>query len=741
MKRFLVMLLTLLFGISLVACKPTETEKPSEPNSKLDDNGTDDVDVEKRIDPSLDPNYIDGLDYEYTGDWGHNKDYTKPGFYNPDGTVHELPADKEATGTRINVVMFGAKANDEEFDNTTAVKQAIASAKEGDYIYFPAGKYYFSSNTLSSPHFAHIYIYTNGIGIRGAGKDNTILVSKFSANDNLSKSTATLAVMNASDVTISDLTFTAEVPAENMPTDLSTSRNNPEGNQYAPKVQISVVNTDPIESTRNVVIKNCKISYFQESAIALKKTQDCKVKDCEISDATDIGGGGAGYGICITGNGFESFSMVGSTTDSRYNFISDNTFKGPYLRHAIILSYVTHNNVVYNNSIDGCQDEPLDLHGEDEFLNVFTKNKVANVTKTGIGLGNPGSTHDATGPGNVIYGNEVENALGGIQVSYGTPDTQIYNNVFKNLKEGSTGIRITFGPNTTIRNNEISNIVGESVGISSYYYYVWNDPSIGLYQLDIQSNTIKNVKTAMYFETYKDGTKIKNNQFVSCANEILSDKADFVLPPMSNYFDPVEGTCVYPVQEGNINRGNYESTINPTGYYYFKGSHVEPLFNRVIYEQYNIDRSVLESSSKVYVRITTTSKSAKQHFFFWVKEDLEWEAKELTWGNAPYINNPTNNSSLSWDPSGEYPITSYPYEAKIYDPNNECVLATDFECVAVNESFLTYYIDITDFMKNKLKSDNFTFIITNETMDAAYSSVRNMIGNAETIWPCIIFAE
>lgn len=739
MKRFLGILMCFLFAFSLVACKTTE--EPSKPDSKLDDNGTVDVDEDVRIDASLDPNYIDGLDYEYKGDWGHNKNYTKPGFYNPDGTVHELPKENESLGNRINVLMFGAKANDPEFDNTAAVRQAVASANEGDYIYFPAGKYYFSSNTLSSPYFAHIYIYTNGVSIKGAGKDTTTLVSKFAANDNLTKSTATLAVMNASNVTISDLSFSAEVPKENMPTDLSTSRNNPDGNQYAPNTHIAVFNTDPIESTQNVVVKNCKIAYYQVNAVLLKKTQDCRVVDCEISDATDLGGGGAGYGIQVSGNGFESFSMIGSTTDSRYNFIANNTFKGPYIRHAIILSYVTHNNVIYNNTIDGCQDEPLDLHGEDEFLNVVTKNKVSNVTKTGIGLGNPGSTHDATGPGNIIYGNEVENALGGIQVSYGTPDTQIYNNVFKNLKEGSTAIRITYGPNTTIRNNNITNIAGESIGISSYYSYVWNDPSLGLYALDIQSNTIKDVKTAMYFETYKDGTKIKNNQFTGCTNEILSDKESFVLPPMSNYFDPVEGTPVYPVQEGNINRGNYESTINPTGYYYFKGSHEEPLFNRVIYEQYKIDRSLLDSSSKVYIRITTTSKSAKQHFFFWAKEDLEWEATELTWGNAPYINNPTNNSSLSWDPTGEYPISTYPYEAKIYDPNKECVLITDFECVAVNESFLTYYIDITDYMKNTLKSDNFTIIMTNETMDAAYSSVRNMIGNAETIWPCIIFAQ
>ncbi len=737
MKRIFSLFLCFLFLFSLVSCKKDELTPPA----VLDDNGTSDVDEDSRIDPELDPNYTDGLSYEYTGDWEHNKDYKKPGFYKPDGSVFELPQEHQATGNRINVLMFGAKPNDEDFDNTNALKQAIAAAKENDYIYIPAGRFYFSSNTLSSPYFSHIYIYTNNISIRGEGADKTELVSKFSAENNLTKQTAMLTIMNASNVTVSDLSFTAEVPEDKMPVDLNTSQSNIEGNQYAPNTQIAVLNSDPIESTKNVVIKNCNISYFQVTGVNLRKTQECRVIDCNISNATDIGGGGAGYGICVAGNGFESFSMVGSTTDSRYNFVAHNTFKGPYLRHAIILSYVTHNNLIYDNFVDGCQDEPLDLHGEDEFLNVFTKNKVVNVAKTGIGLGNPGSTHDATGPGNIIYGNEVDNAAGGIQISYGTPDTQIYNNVFKNLKEGSIGINVLFGPNTVIRNNLVSNIAGDSKGLSVSYSYVWNDPSLGVYQLDIQSNTFKNLKQAMYFETYKEGTKIKNNKFENCESGILSDLKNFILPAMSNYFDPVEGIALYPTQEGNINRGNYQSTINPNGYYYFKGSHDEPLLNRVIFEEYNIDRSVLNSSEKVYLRITTTSKSAKQHFFFWAKEDLKWEASELTWGNAPYINNPTNNASLPWDQTGEYPISVYPYGSQIYDPNKECVLITDLECVTVNEAFMTYYVDITDYVKNKLKSDNFTIIMTNETMDAAYSSVRNMRGNPENIWPCLIFAS
>ena len=60
----------------------------------------------------------------------------------------------------------------------------------------------------------------------------------------------TLAIMNASNVTVSDLTFTAEVPSDKMPVDLDTSKNNPEGNQYAPNSQVVVMNSDPIESTQ-----------------------------------------------------------------------------------------------------------------------------------------------------------------------------------------------------------------------------------------------------------------------------------------------------------------------------------------------------------------------------------------------------------------------------------------------------------------------------------------------------------
>ena len=743
MKKIIYAILGIMLFIGLTACKDREGVTPTPPPvGTIDDNGTTDVDTDKRVDVNLDPNFVDGLDYEYDGDWEHNKNYTKPGFFNTDGSIHVLPQANQRTGQKINVIMFGAKANDPTFDNRKAFDDAIKAASAGDEISVPEGRFYFSTNALASPYFAHIsFNAKEKINFVGAGADKTILVSKYPESTNVDRTTATIIVMNSSDMVLSNFSVTAEIEEEFMPDPSNTNINNPEGNKFVPNSHVVVIGTDSSYPTKNVIVKNLKVSYFQYNGIILNRTQDCQVLDCEISDATDIGGGGAGYGIHLRGQGNSAFSLVGTNTDSRYNFVSGNKLTGPYMRHAVILSYVTHNNVIYNNEINGCQDEPLDLHGEDEFLNVITKNTVKGVAKAAIGLGNSGSTHDATGPGNVVYGNEIDDASGGIAISYGTPDTQIYNNTIKNLKDDSIGILLSFGPNTTVRNNVIDNIGGNGKGIVGYYSYVWDNPIAGLSKFDIQNNQIKNCQIGLQLLAYKEGTKIKNNVFTNVTTGFINEAKNFVVPEKSDFLTPVEGTIVYPIQEGNIERGAYESLVRPTGYFYFKGSHTEPGFNRAIFEEYELNSSDITNSQKVFLRITTTSKETKQHFFFWAAQDIEWDENEMTWSTAPYINNYTNNPALSPDPSKLYPFETYPYESKIYDPNDECIFIRDFECVVVDEAFQTYYIEITDFIKNGLTSTNFTLIMTNETMDGAYSSVRNMRGNPNNVWPCLIFVK
>ena len=131
MKKKLMLLMSLVFALGLVSCgdnaeadKSTPTEKPTEiVDTNLDDNGTNNVDEDLRIDPKNDPNYVDGLDYTYTGSWGHNGDYKKPGLYNPDGSIHEMPKENE-NGKKINVMVYGGQANNPDFDKTQEIGRA-----------------------------------------------------------------------------------------------------------------------------------------------------------------------------------------------------------------------------------------------------------------------------------------------------------------------------------------------------------------------------------------------------------------------------------------------------------------------------------------------------------------------------------------------------------------------------------------------------------------------------------------
>ena len=59
MKRVLGIFIGLLFMFTMVSCVK---DKPNR-NDNLDDNGTQNVDKDDRIDADLDPNYTDGLNY------------------------------------------------------------------------------------------------------------------------------------------------------------------------------------------------------------------------------------------------------------------------------------------------------------------------------------------------------------------------------------------------------------------------------------------------------------------------------------------------------------------------------------------------------------------------------------------------------------------------------------------------------------------------------------------------------
>ncbi len=394
---------------------------------------------------------------EIAEQYPYSKGYLYAGLYNKDGSKHEEFTVLPSTGKKINVKLFGAKADDPSFDNMLPFQNAIAAASYGDEVYVPKGKYYFSSASCTSPYYAHIQLKA-GIHFKGEGKNESILVSNFKNKEYVDKAigkkTATVVCGNMSDATISSLGFSANTDDSCLPKDINnTGINNPEGNQYAPAFGIVVYNNTLATIAKNILIEDVYVEYFQYDGIRLYCTRDCKIKDSIITKATDLGGGGAGYGIEIRGYGHEYFKYVDTNLDSCYNVIENVTVVGPYIRHGIILSYVTHNNLFYNNRVTDSADDAFDVHGQDEFLNFFIQNYAKGSRRgAGLGLGNTGSSHDESGYGNVVYENTFIECKYGITITRGTQYTQVIKNT---IEACTTGIYINNGPNTHQENNKI----------------------------------------------------------------------------------------------------------------------------------------------------------------------------------------------------------------------------------------------------------------------------------------------
>ena len=98
---------------------------------------------------------------------------------------------------------------------------------------------------------------------------------------------------------------------------------------------------------------------------------------------------------------------------------------GPVIRHGVLLQYSAHNNLVENNTCFETTEDAYDLHGEDEYANELRFNLAywdgdPAGTPAGFGIGNTGSTHDNSGPGNWIHHNEVRGYQIGVEVIQGS---------------------------------------------------------------------------------------------------------------------------------------------------------------------------------------------------------------------------------------------------------------------------------------------------------------------------------
>jgi hypothetical protein len=287
-------------------------------------------------------------------------------------------------------------------DQGGALRTAFIYARDGDTVMIPSGDYHMASQVR----------VPSGVILRGAADGSTRFLVADEVEDLL------FVAPNAADVEILDLTITAA------------------GSSYVSAVTVN----DRYSSlpAHRVRIAGLTIDGFSSRAISVRNAEHVLVENNVIRDATALGGGGQGYGIELRDD------------DNHDNWVRGNTI-GPVIRHAILLQYRAHNNLVEGNVAIDTTEDAYDLHGEDEYLNEFRGNlaywrdpiAAQSITAGGFGIGNTGATHDDTGPGNWIHHNEVYHYTYGADVILGSHHNYIDGNHFHDLRVA--GVRVTNG--------------------------------------------------------------------------------------------------------------------------------------------------------------------------------------------------------------------------------------------------------------------------------------------------------
>lgn len=373
--------------------------------------------------------------------------WTHPGLVESDGSPFEITDPAPATGRSINVLDYGADPAPSTGDDAAAIRAAIAAAEPGDEVLLPAGT--FDLMTAEGADPSTNIALRSGVHLRGAGAGVTVLRSYLTPETNAGK---VIRGYGIHDVVIADLTVSSTYEG---PFSSDSGDNEASG---GPAYGIYLANLGSRPSER-VLVEGVTVERFQRIGVCIEKSREVVVRNSRFRDATSVGGGGAGYGIAIQGTaGKDRFAY---DDDSRHNLVVGNTFDGTHIRHAILLQYYTHNNLISRNVIKGTVLDAIDLHGEDEYLNEIRGNAVTGSRAAGIGLGNTGGTatqHDAAGPGNWVHHNVLRGNREGVIVMMGTPDTLIEHNVITGgqVTPAQSGIEVRNAPGTVVRNNVIA---------------------------------------------------------------------------------------------------------------------------------------------------------------------------------------------------------------------------------------------------------------------------------------------
>ncbi|TDG00528.1 S-layer homology domain-containing protein [Paenibacillus piri] len=407
---------------------------------------------------------------------------TIPGLFHADGTPY-IPYEPNRNPSKTwNIVTdFGAKPDDPDFDNTPVINNAISDPRvaAGHEIFFPDGVYHLKS-TMSGDALSNFQVKSN-VNLRGESEQGTILLSYFNGNNG---STRVIKAFGKKELLISNFTIKSifesklnEPGADGQPDyaySVNTNTANPKIGGFGNGIYID--QTGNIGSNK-IVIEHVTVEHFQRMGIRVSRSQEITIRNSTFKNATDVGAGGAGYGIAVQGD-TTKVNHFGEPIDVYFNIVENNNFLGPYIRHGVIIQHFAHNNLITKNYANGTLLDSIDLHGENEYLNEISYNVIENVPKEAIGVGNTGGTppntnHSASGPKNYIHHNTLKHNRDGIMVYMGSPDTIIeeneiiattdynmfsgtngVNNAVNTVQDG-VGIKLHNAPGTIVKNNVI----------------------------------------------------------------------------------------------------------------------------------------------------------------------------------------------------------------------------------------------------------------------------------------------
>jgi parallel beta-helix repeat protein len=311
-------------------------------------------------------------------------------FERPGGIGLSMPFEipPEPTGEVWDATDFGASPISTTNDDAVGIKVAISLAKPGDVVFIPEGTY-----TLRQ-----VLEIPSGVTLRGAGMAKTIFET-----EGIDRAISILPEIH--DVRIEGFTIRYLGDAEELAFGVYVGSARQGRNSY------------------RILIDDIRVERFSVHGVSLRDCHHVLVQNSEFADATNVGGGGHGYGIAL------------NYPTNHNNWIRNNTI-GPMIRHAVLIQYYAHNNLVeYNLAFENTEDA-YDLHGEDEYANELRFNVARDGDRDGFGVGNTGSTHDRSGPNNWIHHNTVENSLAGIEVIQASDMVFIDHNTFSGNEYG-----------------------------------------------------------------------------------------------------------------------------------------------------------------------------------------------------------------------------------------------------------------------------------------------------------------